>query len=67
MYRKGDIGIGDPWYYIGKYGIMKSFGLKQKDQVFIKIDKSSELYIIGYKKQVEALIQDLQLLLTHLK
>lgn len=64
MYKRGDLHIGDPYWYLGKVVMFN----KYKDIVYTTADNiTSKLYIIGYKKQVKQLIDDLNEVLKHLE
>ncbi len=63
MYRKGDIHIGDPGWYLGKDVALNEY----KEFVYITANNdTSKLYIIGYKKHVKQLIDDLTKILKEL-
>lgn len=64
MYKKGDLHIGDPYWYLGKIAVFR----KPHDIVYITTDSTTaKMYPIGYKEQVEQLVDDLSEVLRHLE
>jgi hypothetical protein len=66
MYKKGNLKVGDPYYYIGKMDVLRKMGCKPMIVAYIDDSVTGKPYTIGHKKDVKQLIVDLKKILKGL-
>ena len=66
MYKKGDLKVGDPYYYVGKMEVLRKIGCKSMTVAYIDDFVKDKPYLIGRRNEVKQLIVDLKKILKGL-